>query len=148
MIPMSRGLSRGLVQGLVLLPLLVLAACQTDSRRQVMLTDRSQVELRAVQTRAFDTTDKNLTVRNVIATLQDLGFVIDKADETLGTVSGTKLQGYTMRITVTVRPRGTTQMGVRASAQYNLVAVSDAAPYQQFFAALEKAMFLQANEVD
>ena len=128
--------------------LLLLTACQTDSRQQILLTDRSQVELRAVQTRAFETTDKNLTVRNVIATLQDLGFVIDKADEVLGTVSGTKLQGYTMRITVTVRPRGTTQMAVRANAQYNLVAVSDAAPYQQFFAALEKSMFLQANEVD
>lgn len=134
--------------GAGVLAALVLAGCQTDSKQQVLYTDRSQVELRAVQTRAFDTTDRNLTVRNVIATLQDLGFVIDKADETLGTVSGTKLQGYTMRITVTVRPRGATQMAVRASAQYNLTAVSDAAPYQQFFAALEKAMFLQANEVD
>lgn len=63
-------------------------------------------------------------------------------------MSGTKLQGYTMRITVTVRPRGQTQKAVCASAQYNLVAVSDAEPYQQFFAALEKAMFLTANEVD
>ena len=147
-------MSRGVPARLALLWILVLssasmlAGCQTDSRQQVLLTDRSQVELRSVQTRAFDTTDKNLTVRNVIATLQDLGFVIDKADEVLGTVSGTKLQGYTMRITVTVRPRGATQMAVRASAQYNLVAVSDAAPYQQFFAALEKAMFLTANEVD
>ena len=144
MMPVSTWLRRGLV---VVLPLM-LAACQTDSRQQILHTDRSQVELRAVQTRAFDTTDRNLTVRNVIATLQDLGFVIDKADEVLGTVSGTKLQGYTMRITVTVRPRGATQMAVRANAQYNVVAVSDAAPYQQFFAALEKAMFLQANEVD
>jgi hypothetical protein len=53
-----------------------------------------------------------------------------------------------MRMTVTVRPRGTTQTAVRASAQYNLVAVSDAEPYQQFFAALEKAMFLTAHQVD
>jgi ABC-type uncharacterized transport system auxiliary subunit len=128
--------------------LLVLAGCQTDSRQQVLLTDRSQVELRAVQTRAFDTTDRNLTVRTVIATLQDLGFVVDKADEALGTVSGTKLSGYTMRMTVTVRLRGARQMAVRASAQYNLAAVSDAQPYQQFFNALEKAMFLTANEVD
>jgi hypothetical protein len=126
----------------------LLMACQTDSKQQVLLTDRSQVELRAVQTRAFDTTDKNLTVRNVIATLQDLGFVVDKADEVLGTVSATKLSGYSMRMTVTVRPRGTTQLAVRSSAQYNLVAVSDADPYQQFFAALEKAMFLTANQVD
>ena len=125
-----------------------LSACQTDSRQQILLTDRSQVELRAIQTRAFDTTDRNQTVRTVIATLQDLGFVIDKADEQLGTVSGTKLSGYAMRMTITVRPRGTTQTAVRASGQYNLVAVSDAEPYQQFFAALEKAMFLTANQVD
>lgn len=126
----------------------VLAACQTDSRDQVLATSSSQVALRAVQTRAFDTTDRNLTVRNVIATLQDLGFVIDKADQALGMVSGTKLDGYSMRITVTVRPRGKTQTAVRASAQYNLEAVSAADPYQQFFNALEKAMFLTANEVD
>lgn len=133
----------------LLLPfVLALGACQTDSRQQVLATDRSQVELRSVQTRAFDTGDKNLTVRTVIATLQDLGFVIDKADEQLGTVSATKLSGYALRMTVTVRSRGTAQIAVRASAQYNLTAVSDAQPYQQFFAALEKAMFLTANEVD
>jgi len=125
-----------------------LIACQTDSKQQVLATDRSQVELRSVQTRAFDTTDKNHTVRTVIATLQDLGFVIDKADEQLGTISATKLAGYAMRMTVTVRPKSSSQTAVRASAQYNLLAVSDAQPYQQFFAALEKAMFLAANEVD
>jgi hypothetical protein len=127
---------------------LLLTGCQTDSKQQVLATDRTQVELRAVQTRAFDTTDRDLTVRSVIATLQDLGFVIDKADVGLGTVSATKLSGYQMRMTVTVRPRGRTQTAVRASGQYNLTAVSDAQPYQQFFDALQKSMFLTANEVD
>lgn len=126
----------------------VLGGCQADSRQQVLATDKGQVELRAVQTRAFDTTDKGRTLRSVIATLQDLGFVVDKADDVLGLVSATKLDGYAMRMTVTLRLRGSTQIAVRASAQYNLSAVSDAAPYQQFFAALEKAMFLTANEVD
>lgn len=139
-------MSRPAILAVVLLGFL--SACQTDSRQQVLLTDRSQVELRAIQTRAFDTTDKNQTIRTVIATLQDLGFVIDKADEQLGAVSATKLSGYAMRMTITVRPRGATQTAVRASGQYNLVAVSDAEPYQQFFAALEKAMFLTANQVD
>jgi hypothetical protein len=127
---------------------LLLAGCQTDSTQQILLTDKSQVALRAIQTRSFDTSNKILTIRSVIATMQDLGFVIDKADEVLGTVSGTKLAGYTMRMTVTVRPNGPKQMLVRASAQYNLDAVSDAAPYQQFFSALEKSMFLTANQVD
>jgi hypothetical protein len=138
----------GIASSIVAASILLLAGCQTDSKQQVLLTDKSQVELRAMETRAFDTTDKSLAVRNIISTLQDLGFVVDKVDDTLGTVAGTKLQGYAMRMTVTVRPRGTTQLAIRASAQYNLKAVSDPQPYQQFFAALEKAMFLTANEVD
>ncbi len=124
------------------------AGCQMNSRDQVLAVDRTQVQLRSVSTRAFDTGDRNLTIRNVIATLQDLNFVIDKADDSLGTVSATKFDTYVMRMTVTVRPRGDKQVAVRASAQYNMVAVSDAKPYQQFFAALEKAMFLTANEID
>lgn len=126
----------------------VLVGCRTDSMDEVLATDATQVQLRSVQSRAFDTTDKTLTTRNVVSTLQDLGFIVDKVDDTLGTVSGTKMQKYIMRMTVTVRAHGTAQMLVRASAQYNLAAVSDAQPYQQFFAALEKAMFLRANQVD
>ncbi len=128
--------------------LLFLAACQTDSKQQILAMDKSQVALRAVQTRAFETTDKNLTLRTVVATLQDLGFVVSKADHVLGTVSAAKLEGYGMRMTVTVRPHDKKRMAVRASAQYNISAVSDAKPYQNFFEALEKAMFLTAHEVD
>ena len=128
--------------------IIALGACVTDSKMEVLATDKSQVQLRALQTRVFETTNKGLTIRNVLATLQDLGFVVDKVDESLGTVSGPKLSGYAMRITVTVRAWGSSQTAVRASAQYNLQAVSDPQPYQQFFAALEKAMFLTAQQID
>jgi len=83
-----------------------------------------------------------------MGTLQDLGFVIDDADETLGTISATKLKRYALRMTVSVRPRGQTQLLVRASAQYNLRAVEDPEPYQQFFDALRKAMFLDAHLIE
>lgn len=42
----------------------------------------------------------------------------------------------------------TTQLMVRASAQYNLKAIEDPEPYQQFFASLSKAIFLTAPQVD
>lgn len=126
---------------------MLLAACAT-SKDQVLATDSSQVQLRSFQTRAFDTSDKQKTLRTVIATLQDLGFVMNKADEALGTVSATKLSGYLVRMTVTVRPRGDQQMLVRANAQYEDKAIEDPAPYQDFFAALSKAMFLTAQQVD
>lgn len=115
---------------------------------QVMKTDQSAVQLRSYQERAFDTADKERTLRSVIATLQDLSFVLDKADFDLGIVSATKLSGYQLRVTVTVRPRGSSQMLVRANAQQGESAVEDPKPYQDFFVALEKAMFLAAHEVD
>lgn len=130
------------------LVVLMLAGCQTDSRDQVLATSESQVALRSIQSRVFDTTDKAKTQRTIIATLQDLGFVIDKADATLGTVSATKLNGYAMRMTVSVRDHGAKQTLVRASAQYNQTAIEDPQPYQQFFTALEKAMFLTAHDAD
>jgi hypothetical protein len=108
----------------------------------------SQVQLRQIQSRAFDTTDKEKTLRTVIATLQDLGFVVDKADLALGTVSATKLDGYAMRMTVTARAKGTTQMIVRANAQLNTYPITDPQPYQNFFVALERSMFLAAHSVD
>lgn len=132
----------------VFLAALVLAGCQTDSRKQALETGASQVALRAIQSRAFDTTEREKLLRTIIATLQDLSFVIDKADATLGSVSATKLDGYQLRITVTVRPRGETQSLVRANAQYNVEPVEDPEPYQQFFTALEKSVFLTAHQVD
>lgn len=113
-----------------------------------METNQSALALRSFQQRAFDTTDKEKTLRTVISTLQDLSFVVDKADLELGTISATKLSGYQLRMTVTVRPRGETQMLVRANAQYMDKAVEEPKPYQDFFVSLEKSMFLTAHQVD
>lgn len=126
---------------------LALVAC-APSTKAVLATSQSAVELRSYQQRAFDTTDKEKTLRTVISTLQDLSFVVDKADLELGTVSATKLSGYQLRMTVTVRSRGATQMLVRANAQFMTQAVEEPKPYQDFFTSLEKAMFLTAHEVD
>lgn len=132
---------------MVFFVLSLMTGCAT-SQQQLLDSDSSQLRLRSIQTRAFDTTDKEKTLRAVIATLQDLGFVIDKADATLGTVTATKLDRYALRMTVTVRPRGTTQLLVRANAQYELTPVDDPLPYQHFFSALQKSMFLAAHDVD
>lgn len=130
----------------------LLAGCNATMKERVLDSNsggQTSVELRSIQSRSFDTTDKAKTMRSTIATLQDLGFVIDKADLDLGTVSATKLSGYALRMTVSVRPGASGKnMIVRASAQYNNVAVTDPKPYQDFFVSLQKSMFLAANEVD
>lgn len=119
-----------------------------SSKQQILASEESQVKLRSIQTRAFDTTDRNKMLRTVMSTLQDLGFVVDSADDAVGTVTGTKLDGYALRMTVSVLPRGTSQLAVRANAQYNLKAVEDPEPYQQFFASLSKSIFLTAQQID
>jgi hypothetical protein len=125
----------------------VVVGCATTQQR-LLDSESSQVQLRSIQTRAFDTTDKDKMLRTIMSTLQDLCFVIDKADATLGTVSATKLKNYALRITIIVRQRGDTQLLVRANAQYNIQPVIDPEPYQQFFISLEKAIFLTAHQVD
>ncbi len=53
-----------------------------------------------------------------------------------------------VRFTATIRPRGESQLIVRASAQFYLQAVEEPGPYQQFFRALEQAVFLQGQSVE
>lgn len=119
-----------------------------ESQRHVMSSSASQLQMRTIQTRSFETSDRELAMRTVIATLQDLGFVIDKADLTLGSVSATKLSGYSIKATVTIRLRSDNQITVRMNAQYGLTEITDPVIYQDFFISLEKSMFLTAHEVD
>ena len=53
-----------------------------------------------------------------------------------------------VRLTTTVRNRGESQLVVRTSAQFYLQAVEEPGPYQQFFRALEQAVFLQGQPVE
>ncbi|MCB1690863.1 MAG: hypothetical protein KDI33_20370 [Halioglobus sp.] len=140
-------MKRLFVSGLLALMPLYLAGCVNKPNDQIM-AGANQVELRSYQTRAFDTTDKPMMLRAIIATLQDLGFVIDQADEDIGAITGTKVSGYQIRMTVITRPRGETQLMVRANAYYNVDPIEDPAPYQDFFTSLSKSIFLTAHNVD
>ena len=133
---------------ILLLATLAITGCVNNSTNSALDVGSDQVQLRQIQSRAFDTTDKAKTLRTVIAVLQDLGFVIDKADLELGTVTATKLDGYALSMSVSVRPRGAKQLMVRANGQYQEEAVTDPAPYQSFFNSLAKGMFLTAQNVN
>jgi len=126
--------------------MMLLGGCASQNSH--VMEGGSAVELRSFQTRVFDTTDKHKMMRTIIAVLQDLGFIIDKTDEDLGMVTGTKLSGYQIRMTVIVQPRGEKQLSVRASAIYNNKPIEDPMPYQDFFVALEKGIFLTAQKID
>lgn len=129
---------------------LAVAGCQTNNQPQIVLSKKSPVELRAMQARAFETSDQNKALRTVIATLQDLGYGVDKVEPAAGTVSASKLAK--LRMTATVYPRGPSRMIIRSNAVVMNLGVEsqvdDPAFYKDlFFEPLGKAMFLTALEL-
>ena len=128
--------------------MLVCSCASAPTTVDIVSGSGTQLATRQVQTRYYDTLDKPMTIRSVIATLQDLGFTIDEADADLGTVTATRLHEYTMRMTVTVTQREGERVSVRANARIGEDAVTDPATYQDFFVVLDKAMFLTLNKVD
>jgi len=133
---------------LVLVFSLHLVGCATTTQH-VLDSDQSQIQLRSIQTRAFDINDKKKMLKVIISTLQDLDFVLDRADLELGSVTATKfMSNKVLKMTVTARPRGDTQLLVRANAQFGIKPIDDPEPYQDFFNSLGKALFLTAHQVD
>lgn len=130
-----------------LLGLLILGGCAATTPMNITGAG-TQLETRQIQTREYDTLDKAMTMRSVVATLQDLGFTIDQADTELGTITATRLHQYTMRMTVTVVKKEGDQISVRANARIGENPVVDAATYQDFFVVLDKAMFLTQHNVN
>jgi len=122
------------------------AGC-TTTNENVLGDNKSQVELRNMQSRSFETGDKAAVMRGVISTMQDLGFIIDKADDKLGTVSGTSFSNRS-KMTITVREQGKKTMVVRANATMGTSSINDPRAYQNFFNSLSQALFLQANGVE
>ena len=131
----------------LMLGLAFLAGCASTTPVDVSGSG-TQLETRQIQTRQYDTLDKAMTMRSVVATLQDLGFTIDQADAELGTITATRYHEYTMRMTVTVVQRDKEKVSVRVNARIGENAVTDAPTYQDFFIALDKAMFLTLQRVD
>ena len=127
---------------------LFLTSCANTAHTGIIESEKSAVNLRSMQTRAFDTTDKEKIMESAIATLQDLNFVVDNADYDIGTIKATQLDGHNLTMSVVVRPKGTTQMLVRANARYNTSAIEDPKMYQDFFTSLSKGVFLDAHLVE
>ncbi|MBX3349976.1 MAG: hypothetical protein KF747_14715 [Nitrospira sp.] len=109
----------------------------------------AQMKIRSLQTRSFDLKDRQLAMRGVIAALQDLGFIIERANESLGLVTAARFAEPNfydvVGVTVTVRSETESRMMIRANAIYNNKPIEDPKVYQNFFATLERALFVTQN---
>ena len=122
--------------------------CAATSQNQLLSADESQLQLRNMQSRAFETKDIDKVIRATLASLQDLDFVIDKADKSIGTITATKLfSGTRLTVSITVRLRGQRTL-VRMNAEYQRRAVKDPQHYQNFFSVLSKALFLESHPIE
>jgi hypothetical protein len=126
--------------------LLVQGCAAPQPPQDLLAPTEAQMKIRSVQTRTFDVKDRQLTMRAVIAVLQDLGFIIERANEALGLVTAARFAepNYydVVSVTVTVRPEAEGRMMIRANAIYNNKPIEDPKVYQNFFAALERSMFV------
>lgn len=136
---MNRHMAIGLITAFLL------AGCSTTINQVLDAGGGTQLQKRSYESRTFDTGNRETVLRGVVTTLQDMGFVIDRTDLALGVVSATKLDQHQTRITVSVHNKGADQVLVRANAEFDITPIDDPRPYQLFFAALEKTLFLTAH---
>lgn len=125
---------------------LIYGCAEPQPTQELLAPNEAQMKLRSLQTRTFDITDRTLVIRSVIAALQDLGFIIERANEALGLVTAARFAEPNfydvVSVTVIVRPESDTRMAVRVNAIYNNKPLEDPKPYQNFFATLERSLFI------
>ena len=146
----------GAFSAVVFLVLLVVSCSVVPPREDAIFEDdATQLQIRSVQSRVFDTADRIGLMRAVIATLQDLDFVIDDADSELGVITATRMSGYLLSATVLVTEKDSERLQVRARMQtgwtplvehsVNELEISNPISedaYQEFFYSLRKNLNL------
>ncbi len=132
---------------IVITGMLALHGCAAPQPKADLLAPtEAQMKLRSFQTRAFEVKDRQAAIRGVIAVLQDLGFIIERANEPLGLVTAARFAEPNfydvVSVTVTARQEADGRMMIRANAIYNNKPIEDPKVYQNFFAALERSLFI------
>lgn len=133
---------------LILLIVGSLFGCASLNEKILGSSDQSALAKRSYQSRMFATSSDKV-LRNVVSTLQDQDYLIDRADSELKVVTATQTSGLVKtRITVTVREKDKNQTIVRANAVRNFAQIEDPKFYQVFFNALAQSLFLEAQSID
>jgi hypothetical protein len=107
-----------------------------------------QLQVQRMQTRVVDTNNRRSVARGVIATLQDLGFVIDNVDIEQGVIAAKKFGSYPIEMTVTIQSISDKQVLVHGIAQYNLKTIEDPVLYERFFSSLQESLPLAPRPGD
>jgi len=133
---------------LILFLLFVLQACSTGSTKppeNLLALTEAQMKIRSYQTRVFDLSDQQKALRAVVSALMDLGFIVERVNVPMGLVTAAKFAGTGhsgfIEATVMIKPKGDSQIEVRANAIFNTKPIEDPKAYQNFFTTLQKSLF-------
>ena len=117
--------------------------------QELLAPTEEQMKIRNLQTRTFDVADRKVAMRGVISALQDLGFIIERANQPLGLVTAARFaepRYYdVVGVTVTVRSANAAQTTIRVNAIFNNQPITDPVVYRNFFATLERSFFIGRN---
>jgi hypothetical protein len=123
--------------------------CAPQPGEELLAPTVAQTRLRSFQSRTFDVGDRQLAMRGVIGALQDLGFSVERADEPLGLVTAARFAEPNfydvVAVTVTVRPVTGDRILIRVTVIYNNKPIEDPKIYQNFFATVERSLFVSRN---
>jgi len=159
---------------LVLIPVLFFASCAASGPKQV----KSQVEIRQLQTKTFDTNDYKRVLKAMLNVLQDDEYIIENANVELGFLKAEKETDVETRwgkfaramdpenaryakLNVIEASCNVTRLGnktkVRANFQIKLFnqqnelvyshQIEDEKFYTEFFFKVDKAIFLESEEI-
>jgi hypothetical protein len=120
--------------GVVLLGCLALYGCTApEPRKELFAPTDAQMKIRSAQSRTFEVKDRMVAMRGVIAALVTAArFAEPNYYDVLG-------------VTVTVRPQEDGKTMIRANAIYNNKPIDDPKVYQNFFASVERSLFLSKD---
>lgn len=120
--------------------------CAPKPSQELFAPTEAQMKLRGFQTRTFDVKDRQVALRAVIAVLQDLGFIIERANEPLGFVTAERFAEpdyhSVVGVTVTVRSEEDGRVTIRANVIHNNKPIEDPKVYQNFFASLQRSLLI------
>jgi hypothetical protein len=139
------------VAAVALLFALGLSSCASPPKEPetLLAPTEEQMKVRNLQTRTFDVADRTVALRGVISALQDLGFIIERANEPLGMVTAARFAEPryfdVVGVTVTVRMLSEERATIRANAIFNNQPITDPEVYRNFFATLERSLFIGRN---
>ena len=132
---------------------IAMQACSTSRKEltdEVLALPENQMTIRQVQTRTYDIADQKLAIRGLINALQDMGFIIERTNNTLGLITAGKLHpnhSGLVELTVSIRAANSGQTKIRVNALHNTQVIKDPEEYQRFFTIVERSLFMSEQDM-